>query len=117
EPSRLREDVARDPDLADVVEQRAELEPLQAALVEGELVADAPGGGGAPACVPFCPVSGRPAPVSSRFRPRLSKSSSSPTRKARSVIQRACMEVYSSLASSAFASASTVETNVCSRPS
>ena len=31
--------------------------------------------------------------------------------------QRACIEVYSSFASSAFASASTVETNVCSSPS
>ena len=78
EPPRLREDLARDPDLADVVQQRAELEPLQAALVELQLVADA---------------------------------------KRRSVIQRACVDVYSSLASSAFASASTVETNVCSRPS
>ena len=37
QPARLREHVARDADLADVVEQRAELEALQRALVEAEL--------------------------------------------------------------------------------
>ena len=41
--------------------------------------------------------------------------SSLPTCRAMSVIQRACEDVYSSFASSALASASTVERNVCSR--
>src|SRR3954463_7069714 len=39
----LREDVARDADLADVVEKRAELEPLQRPLVEPDRLADAEG--------------------------------------------------------------------------
>src|SRR5207245_1996301 len=37
---RLPEDAGRDPDLADVVEERAYLEPLQGARIEAELVAD-----------------------------------------------------------------------------
>ena len=37
----LREDLARDADLADVVEERSELEPLQRPLVEAERLADA----------------------------------------------------------------------------
>src|SRR6476620_455966 len=41
--ARLREHVARDADLADVVEQRAELEALQRALVEPELAANPEG--------------------------------------------------------------------------
>jgi hypothetical protein len=74
--ARLEQDARRDPDLADVVEEGAELEALQLAA---------------------------------------SKPIASPTRSAMSVIQRVCDEVYSSFASSAFASASTVETNVSSR--
>ena len=72
----LEQDRVRDPDLADVVEERAELQPLQRVVVEAELAADA---------------------------------------EEVSVIQRACEEVYSSRASSAFASASTVERKVRSR--
>ncbi len=37
---RLEQDRVRDPDLADVVEERAELEPLQRVAVEAELLAD-----------------------------------------------------------------------------
>ena len=74
EPAGLGEDGRRDADLADVVEERSELEPLEGALVEAELAPDA-------------------------------------------VIQRACVDVYSSFASRAFASASTVDTNVRSSPS
>ena len=40
EPAGLREDLARDPDLPDVVQERAELEPLQRAVVEADLAAD-----------------------------------------------------------------------------
>src|SRR6202008_39954 len=40
QPPGLRKDVARDADLADVVEKRAELQTLQAQLVEAELAAD-----------------------------------------------------------------------------
>ena len=40
QPSRLREHVARDADLADVVQESAELEALQRALVEAEFPAD-----------------------------------------------------------------------------
>ena len=79
EATRLGEDLARDADLADVVQERAQLEPLEPALVRD------------------------------RARDRHWK--------ARSVIQRACDDVYSSFASSAFASASTVETKLRSRPS
>ena len=43
QPSRLREHVARDADLADVVQQRSELEALQRALVETDLPADPQG--------------------------------------------------------------------------
>ena len=41
QPAGLREDVAGDADLADVVEQRSELEPLQRGVVETQLGADA----------------------------------------------------------------------------
>ena len=41
QPARLREDVAGDADLADVVQQRAELEPLQRRVVQPQLGADA----------------------------------------------------------------------------
>ena len=61
-------------DLADVVEERAELDALQRRLVE--------------------------------------RRARRPTRSAMSVIQRACEDVYSSFASSAFASASTVARKV-----
>src|SRR5439155_8694755 len=39
--ARLREDLARDADLADVVQQRAELESLECGVVEPETAADA----------------------------------------------------------------------------
>ena len=55
------------------------------------------------------------APSSTRFRVAASRPSSLPTLTAMSLIQRACDEVYSSFASSALASASTVERNVRSR--
>ena len=51
EPPGLREDLARDADLADVVQQRTELEPLQLALAEAELATDAQGEVGDPAGV------------------------------------------------------------------
>ena len=60
--------------------------------------------------MPILPMSWSSAPSSSRFSARSPRPSSRPTRSARSVIQRACDDVYSSFASSAFASASTVET-------
>ena len=41
QPAGLREDRRRDADLADVVEERAELEPLERMLAEAELAADA----------------------------------------------------------------------------
>ena len=66
--------------------------------------------------IPILPMSWKSAPSSSRFSVSLSSPSSSPTRRAVSVIQRAWEDVYSSRASSAFASASTVERNVRSSP-
>ncbi len=60
-------------------------------------------------------MSWKSAPSSSRLSAVPSRPSSPPTRSARSVIQRAWDEVYSSFASSAFASASTVERKVASR--
>jgi hypothetical protein len=62
--------------------------------------------------IPILPMSWKSAPSSSRFSAGPSRPSSEPTFSARSVIQRACEDVYSSLASSAFARASTVEKNV-----
>ena len=58
--------------------------------------------------IPIFPMSWKSALSSRRLSARGSSPSSSPTRSARSVIQRACFDVCSSLASSAFASASTV---------
>ena len=51
EPARLREDRARNPDLADVVEQRAELEPLERALAETRFLPHPQGEVGDPARV------------------------------------------------------------------
>ena len=65
--------------------------------------------------MPSLPMSWKSAPSSSRFSERVSRPSPSPTRSDRSVIHRACEDVYSSFASSAFASASTVSRNVVSR--
>ena len=67
--------------------------------------------------MPILPMSCSSAPSSRRFSARSSSPSSRPTRSERSVIQRAWVDVYSSFASSALASASTVETNVRSSPS
>ena len=67
--------------------------------------------------IPILPMSWKSAPSSSRFSVSPSRPSSRPTRSAVSVIQRAWEDVYSSRASSAFASASTVERNVRSSPS
>ena len=65
--------------------------------------------------IPIFPMSWNSAPSSTRFRVGASSPSSLPTFTAMSLIQRACEEVYSSFASSALASASTVERNVRSR--
>src|SRR5262249_45547816 len=51
EPAGLRQDLARDPDLPDVVQERAELEPLQHAVVKADLAADTKREIGDPACV------------------------------------------------------------------
>jgi hypothetical protein len=67
--------------------------------------------------IPILPMSWKSAPSSRRFIASRSSASSRPTRSAMSLIQRACDEVYSSFASSAFASVATVETNVRSSPS
>ena len=65
--------------------------------------------------IPIFPMSWNSAPSSTRFRVGASSPSSLPTFTAMSLIQRACEDVYSSFASSALASASTVERNVRSR--
>ncbi len=65
--------------------------------------------------IPILPMSWKSAPSSSRLSAFESSPSPRPTLTARSVIQRACEDVYSSFASSAFASASTVEMKVSSR--
>ena len=65
--------------------------------------------------IPIFPMSWNSAPSSTRLRLAASRPSSLPTLTAMSLIQRACDEVYSSFASSALASASTVERNVRSR--
>ena len=65
--------------------------------------------------IPIFPMSWNSAPSSSCFRAWESKPRLVPTFNAVSVIHRVCEEVYSSFASSAFARASTVETNVVSR--
>ena len=62
--------------------------------------------------IPILPMSWNSAPSSRRFSSLGSSPSSTPTLSAMSVIQRAWDDVYASFASSAFASASTVETNV-----
>ena len=67
--------------------------------------------------IPILPMSWKSAPSSRRFSASRSSSSSRPTSSAMSLIQRAWDDVYSSFASSAFASVATVETNVRSSPS
>ena len=65
--------------------------------------------------IPILPMSWKSAASSRRFSVGASRPSAVPTSVAMSRIQRACEDVYSSFASSAFASASTVEKNVPSR--
>ena len=62
--------------------------------------------------MPILPMSWNRAPSSTRFSASCPSPSSSPTFTDMSLIQRAWEEVYSSFASSAFVSASTVERNV-----
>ena len=65
--------------------------------------------------IPIFPMSWKSAPSSRFLSERESKPIIVPTFSAVSVIQRVCDDVYSSFASRALASASTVETNVASR--
>ena len=66
--------------------------------------------------MPILPMSWKSAPSSSRLSAlRVEAELAADARAAMSVIQRACEDVYSSFASSALASASTVERNVSSR--